>query len=118
MFGAIVLVSRAQPGLLAAPREDLAATDALLAAPAPLRELLLAGGLPAVPPGDPAAVEAAVLTALRDCASLLRRRDPALLATFRATVLDAVGRTASALHGVSVREQDEIGRIRQALDDS
>ncbi len=114
LLGVVELVARRQPGLLARPREELAGSNGLLVAPVWLRDVLLAGGLPAVPPGGPAAVRTAVLAALRDSVRILSS-DPVRLAQLRATVLDTIERTAAAVHGVTEAERAEIAEIRAAL---
>jgi hypothetical protein len=114
-FGAVVLVSQAEPGAFDAMREGVAASGALARAPVGLATLLREGGLPALPEGGAAALESGVLAALRDSVTILSR-DPAWLAGFRHVVREAVARAASAAHGVAETEAAMITRIDAALD--
>jgi hypothetical protein len=114
-FGAIILVSQADPGFFASMKESVAGSHALAEGPAELRDLLRHGGMPHVPKGDRAQQETAVLSALHEAVELLAARDTAWLASYQQVVRDAVNKTAAASHGVAQTETDMIAKIEEAL---
>ena len=60
-FGAMMLVSAADPGFFAMFKESMAGAKALATAPPDLRDLFKGGGMPSVPKGGGAEVEGACL---------------------------------------------------------
>jgi hypothetical protein len=114
-FGAVYLVSNADPGLLAMLRESAAASDAFTDATGLVREVLTTGALPRLPRNDPGRVEAEVLPALRRSLAILGAKSPADVDAYRATVLAAVERAASAVRGVNDAEAATIAKVRAAL---
>ncbi|HEU4423847.1 MAG TPA: hypothetical protein VFR67_15050 [Pilimelia sp.] len=114
-FGAVYLVSNADPGLLDMLRESFAASGSLAGSSEQVRGVLTTGPLPILPRHPPEAVEATVLPALRESVEILRRKAPEELETFREVVLDAAARAAGAAGGFSEAEAAARDKIRDAL---
>jgi hypothetical protein len=125
-FGAVHLVSNADPGVFDTIRESFAATSALAGASGLVREVLTGGPVPRLPRtpeadsaggggGGQADLAAFVLPALRRSVAILAAKAPQELASYRATVVEAVHLAAGAADGVSTRESEMIAKVKQAL---
>jgi GNAT superfamily N-acetyltransferase len=114
-FGAVYLVSNADPGVLAMIKESFAASSALAKTPGPVGELLTEGGLPTVPKVAPAELEAKVLPELTQALTLLTEKEPGEVAAFRAAVTEACDKVAEASKGVSAAEAAVLARIKAIL---
>lgn len=115
-FGAVALVSNADPGFFAMLRESFAASGAMPEASPLVREVLGSGSLPRLPGSSQADLAAVVLPALRSSVLILRAKAPGEEASFAATVLSAVQRAAVASHGVRAPEQAMLDQVRGALE--
>lgn len=115
-FGAMALVSKADPGFFAMFKESMAGSRALSAAPPEIGELLRSGGFPSPPTGDAASVEAQVLGALTQARGILGGKDQAASDAFREVILAACDQVAQASDGVAAAEQAVIDKVRAALD--
>jgi hypothetical protein len=113
-FGAVYLVSNADPGFFNVIRESFAASDALAGATGLVKEVLTGGALPRLPK-SPADVAEVVLPALRRSVAILAAKAPEELASYRSTVAEAVDRVAVAADGVSGRESVMMAKVREAL---
>ncbi|MFK3980114.1 hypothetical protein ACI2K4_06985 [Micromonospora sp. NPDC050397] len=118
-FGAVFLVSNADPGVLSMVRESFAASSAIADSTGLVREVLTTGGLPRfstdsteVKPGE---VEAVALPALRRAVEILRAKVPGEVENYRNTVLRAGDEVARAADGVSGAEAAMLDKIRDAL---
>ncbi|MFY1695321.1 hypothetical protein [Solwaraspora sp. WMMA2101] len=116
-FGAVYLVSNADPGIFSMVRESFAASDAFAGASGLVKDILTSGELPKLPRDTPAAVEGLVLPLLRRSVAVLTAKSPHDLDEYRSTVLGAVDRVARAASGVDPAEQKMIDKITQALAD-
>lgn len=114
-FGAVYLVSNADPGLFSMVRESFAASDAFAGATGLVKDVLTTGELPKLPRDTPEAVEALVLPALRRAVAVLTAKSPHDLEHYRSTVISAADRVASAASGVDPAETAMIAKIKQAL---
>jgi hypothetical protein len=114
-FGAVYLVSHADPGFFSMLRESMAASGALAGSTGLVRDVLTGGGQPRVPREPPEAVEAVVLPALRESMSILGAKAPGEVRNYRDTVLSAARRVAAASHGIQAAEAAAIEKIRAAL---
>ena len=114
-FGAVFLVSNADPGFFSMLRESFAASGALTGGTGLVKEIMTTGGLPKLPKESPDAVEAVVLPALRRSVEILARKAPGELGNYRSTVLDAAERVASASEGISADEAAMLARVKKAL---
>jgi hypothetical protein len=114
-FGAVFLVSNADPGVLSMIKESFAASGALADTAGLVKEVLTTGGLPQLPRADPQEVEVIVLPTLRRAVEILEAKAPQETDNYRRTVLAAVDRVASAAEGVSEAEATMMTKVRGAL---
>jgi hypothetical protein len=114
-FGAVFLVSNADPGVLSLIKESFAASGALADAAGLVKEVLTTGGPPQLPRDDPEAVEAIVLPELRRAVEILQAKAPQEADNFRRVVLTAVDRVARASEGVGEAETTMAAKVRAAL---
>ncbi|MFY1633459.1 hypothetical protein ACN27F_09290 [Solwaraspora sp. WMMB335] len=114
-FGAVYLVSNADPGVFGMVKESFAASGAFAGATGLVREVLATGDLPRLPRDTPAEVERLVLPALRESVAILTAKAPQELEPYRSTVIDAADRVAQAASGVDPAEATMVDKIRQAL---
>ncbi|MEV5818823.1 hypothetical protein AB0L22_06570 [Micromonospora haikouensis] len=117
-FGAVFLVSNADPGMFAMLRESFAASGAMAGASGPVKEALTTGPLPRLPRDSALEVEAVVLPALGRAVEILRAKSPGDVAAYRSLVLAAADEVARAHRGVTPAEAEVIDRIRGALAES
>lgn len=113
-FGAVFLVSNADPGPLSMIKESFAASGAISGTSGLVKESLTGGPLPRLP-HSPLEVESVVLPALRRAVEILRVKAPDEVEYYRAAVLDAADRVAQAYQGVDVAERNMIVKVRAAL---
>jgi hypothetical protein len=114
-FGAVFMVSNADPGVLALFRESFAASGAMADASGVVKEALTSGPLPKLPRDSALEVESVVLPALRRGMEILAEKVPEDVEVYRSVVLAAADRTARAHDGVSPAEAEVIERIRGVL---
>jgi hypothetical protein len=114
-FGAVFLVSNAEPGLLSTVKESFAASDTFAGSTGLVNAVLTTGELPRLAPGSPADIEAAVLPLLRRAVEILRAKAPGELDNYQDTVIAAALRTAGAADGVGAAEAAAVGRVSSAL---
>jgi hypothetical protein len=115
-FGAIFLVSTADPGFFDTVKESIAGSKALANTSPELRDLFKSGGIPKVPKGSPTEIESGVLAALQQSTTILESKGQSELDGFRNAVTTAVDQVAAVAGG----GQDEseiaaIGKVRAAL---
>lgn len=113
-FGAVFLVSNAEPGWLALVRESFAASNAIAASTGVVRDALTTGPLPRLT-GTPAEVEAVVLPELRRAVRILQAKAPDDAAQYRGIVLTAAEEVAKASRGINQDEAAMIAKVRDAL---
>lgn len=114
-FGAIALVSQADPGFFAMFKESMAGSAALQQAPTEVRELLREGGFPRPPTGSREEIRSTVLSELGQAMQVLQAKAPQQAGGYRDVILAAADRVAAASDGVAAEEQDVIEEIRRAL---
>jgi hypothetical protein len=114
-FGAVYLVSNADPGFFDVLRESFAASEALAGATGLVKEVLTGGPLPRLPKSPPADVAGVVLPALRRSVAILAAKAPEELENYRSTVRNAVDRVAARADGVSEKESAMISTVTEAL---
>ncbi|TCB95610.1 hypothetical protein E0H26_19310 [Micromonospora zingiberis] len=114
-FGAVFMVSNADPGVLALFRESFAASGAMADASGVVKAALSSGPLPKLPRDSALEVESVVLPALREAIRILTEKAPEDLPVYRSVVLAAADRTARAHNGISPAEAQVIERIADAL---
>ncbi|TDB77326.1 hypothetical protein [Micromonospora sp. KC723] len=114
-FGAVYLVSNAEPGIFAMIRESFAASEVLGEASGVVRQALTTGPLPRLPQDSTLAVESVVLPALSRAVDVLRAKSPGEVAVYREVVLAATDRVARAHGGITPAEAAAIERVGKAL---
>lgn len=115
-YGAIYLVSAADPGFFTMIVESYAAAESLAAGSGLIRDVLAGGAAPEIPRWPPEEVAAVVLPALRESVAILSAKAPEEIGTYRRTVLSAVRRAAEAVDGVQPAEKVWIERVEAALE--
>lgn len=108
VLGAIALVSRADPGFLAALRESMAAGKALQGVPEELRRIFAEFDVPSMKPGEE-------LTTLSRALAIVDGKDPGAAQALRRVVVDACQQAADAAGGVSDSEQAALSQVRQVV---
>jgi hypothetical protein len=115
-FGAVFLVSKADPGFFDAVKESLAGGKVLATTSQEMRDLLKSGGVPHLPKGSPTEVESSVLTALNRSTAILQAKNPTELDGFRAAIVSACDQVASAGGGgANEAEKAMVTRVKTAL---
>jgi hypothetical protein len=112
-FGAVFLVSSAEPGMMDMVKESFAASKAFATSSPELRDVLK--GMPKVPKGSPAEIERGVLDALEQSTTILQTKGQPELDGFRSAVTTAVDQVAMAAGGTSEAESSAIGKVKAAL---
>lgn len=113
-YGAILLVSNAEPGFLEMFKESFAASKALAGSSGVVKEAFTAGGIPRLPE-SPAELEAAVLAGLRRSMQILSGKAPDEAEAFRSTVLAACEGAARPGGGIGPAEAAVLDKIKAAL---
>ncbi|HEY7225115.1 MAG TPA: hypothetical protein VH561_16195 [Micromonosporaceae bacterium] len=114
-FGAVYMVSSAEPGFFDMVKESFAGSKAF-AKSSELRDILRSGGMPQMPQGSPEDIEQGVLSALTESQQILESKGPNDLAGFRDAVSGAVDEIAKAAGGgASPREAEAIDKIKAAM---
>ena len=113
-FGAVFLVSNADPGFVGMLRESFAASGAISDTSGLIKESLTSGPLPKLA-ASPTEVEAAVLPALRHAVRILGEKAPLEVENYRSAVLGAADQVARAHQGVDEAELAVIAKLRDAL---
>jgi hypothetical protein len=114
-FGAMFLVSHADPGFLATIKESFAGSKALAGSSPELVALFKGGGMPQMPKGSVADIESGVLSALQQATSILQEKAPDQLANYRTVVMQACEQVAEASGGVKDTETAAIDKVRTAI---
>ena len=114
-FGAVYMVSSADPGMVDMVKESFAGSKAFARAPE-LKDVLRGGGMPKVPTGSAREIEQHALSALSDSQAILASKSPEELDGFRQAVIGVVNEVANAAGGgASSREIEAIGKIKAAI---
>ena len=114
-FGAMTLVSAAEPGFLSMFKESMAGAKALAAAPADLQGVLKSGGMPPMPKGSKEEVRTNVLNALRQSKDIIAAKAPHELEPFQTVIAAAINQVAAAHDEVSESERQVITEVRSAV---
>lgn len=114
-FGAIALVSKADPGFFSSFKESLAGSKALASGPKEITEILRGGGFPTPPSGDAAAQEQAVVSGLTQAMGILGAKADGSAEAFKGVILEATRAVADASDGVSPEEQAVLDKVTAAL---
>lgn len=112
VFGAMVLVSTADPGSV--DEESHAGVRAMTLLPDDLRAVIAAAP-PALPTGSATDVEEGVLAALRSSVEIIAAREPREVEVFRAAVTEMCRSVAGADGDVAVAEKEMLTKVVDAL---
>jgi len=112
VFGAMVLVSTADPGSV--DEESHAGIRAMTLLPDDLRAVIAAAP-PSLPKGSASDVEEGVLAALKDAVQIIDEHDPREVPIFRGAVTEMVRSVAGADGEVAAAEKEMVTRIVEAL---
>ncbi|NGY60945.1 hypothetical protein G7043_18600 [Lentzea sp. NEAU-D13] len=112
VFGAMVLVSTADPGSV--DEESYAGIRAMSLLSDDLRAVVAAAP-PALPQGSASDVEAGVLAALRSAVEIINAHEPHDVAIFRAAVTEMCRSVAGADGEVAATEREMVTRVVEAL---
>ena len=112
VFGAMVLVSTADPGSV--DEESHAGIRAMTLLPDDLRAVIAAAP-PTLPKGSASDVESGVLAALKDAVEIIEAHDPREVPIFRGAVTEMVRSVAGADGEVAPAEKEMVARIVEAL---
>lgn len=114
-IGAMMLVSKADPGFMGTIKEMLAGSKALKNSSPDMQEIFKVSGMPKMPKGNPAEMEQTVLGQLQQSTQILQSKSPQELQNYRTTIMNACDQVAKAQGGSSDAEMSTIGKIRSAL---
>ncbi|HEX8868744.1 MAG TPA: hypothetical protein VF821_23995 [Lentzea sp.] len=112
VFGAMVLVSTADPGSV--DEESYAGIRAMSLLPDDLRAVIAAAP-PSLPQGSASDVETGVLAALKDSVEIINAHDPREVPVFRGAVTEMVRSVAGADGEVAAAEKEMVARVVEAL---
>lgn len=114
-FGAVFLVSSAEPGMFDMIKESFAASKSLSQASGDLQGVFKGMAMPKMPKGSPKDIESGVLSELSSSVATLQTKSPEDLDAYRHLVLDACEGAAEAAGGVSAKETDAMSKVKSAL---
>jgi BMFP domain-containing protein YqiC len=114
-FGAVFLVSNADPGMFDMIKESFAASKSFAKAGGDLQDVFKGMSMPSVPKGSKEQVEQGILSQLSASVSTLQTRSPEELDAYRQVVLDACTSTAEAAKGVAPEETAALSKVKSAL---
>jgi tellurite resistance protein len=112
VFGAMVLVSTADPGSV--DEESHAGIRAMTLLSDDLRAVIAAAP-PSLPSGTTSDVEAGVLAALKESVAIIDAHEPRDVAIFRAAVTEMCRSVAGADGEVAATEKEMVTRVVEAL---
>jgi hypothetical protein len=114
-FGAVYIVSSAEPGFFDMVKESFAGSKAFANSPE-LRDILRSGGMPQLPKGSPQEIEQGVLSALTESRQILQSKGVDELSGFRSALSDALNQVANAAGGgTSGKEAAAVDRVKAAI---
>ena len=114
-YGAVFLVSHAEPGMMDMIKESMAASKSFAQASGDLQGVFRGMSMPKIPKGNPADVEAGVLSQLSNSVATIGAKAPQDVDSYRRIVLDACNSAAKAAKGVSAPESEMLSKVMQAL---
>ncbi|MCX2947851.1 TerB family tellurite resistance protein [Lentzea sp. NEAU-D7] len=112
VFGAMVLVSTADPGSV--DEESQAGVRAITLLPDDMRAVIAAAP-PSLPKGSTSEVESGVLAALRDSVAIINAHEPRDVPIFRAAVSEMCRSVAGADGEVAAAERAMVTKVVEAL---
>jgi hypothetical protein len=114
-MGAMMLVSKSDPGMMGTIKEMMAGSKALKNSSPEMQAILKgSGGMPKMPKGSAADMENNIMSMLQQSQQILQK-NPQDLDNFRSTIMNACDQIAKAQGGVSDNETKMINKIRSSL---
>jgi hypothetical protein len=114
-FGAVFLVSNAEPGMFDMIKESFAASKSFATASGDMQGIFRGMSMPKIPKGNSPQIESNVLSDLSTSVKTLQQKAPADADAYRHIVLDACTNAAQAVGGVSAPETEMLGKVNAAL---
>jgi len=114
-FGAVFLVSNAEPGMFDMIKESFAASKSFASASGDMQGIFRGMGMPKPTKGNPQEIEANVLSDLSSSVKTLEQKDPGDADAYRHIVIDACTNAAQAVRGISAPETEMLGKVTAAL---
>jgi hypothetical protein len=114
-FGAVFLVSHADPGMFDTIKESFAASKSFATASGDLQDVFKGMSMPSVPKGSKDQVEQSILSELSASVATLQAKAPQDVDSYRHLVLDACTSAAEAAKGVAPEETAALSKVRSAL---
>ncbi|GIF67196.1 hypothetical protein Ais01nite_52310 [Asanoa ishikariensis] len=114
-MGAMMLVSKSDPGIMGTIKEMIAGSKALRGASPEMQEIFKgSGGMPKMPKGSQGDMESNIMSGLQQSMQILSK-SPQDQQNFRNTIMNACDQVAKAQGGVSDNEMMTINKIKSAL---
>lgn len=114
-YGAVFLVSNAEPGMFDMIKESFAASKSFAQASGDMQGVFRGMSMPSIPKGNPADLEPGVLSELSNSVKTLEQKAPDDADAYRHIVIDACTNAAQAAKGVSAAETEMLGKVTAAL---
>lgn len=114
-FGAVFLVSNADPGMFDMIKESFAASKSFAKASGDLQGVFKGMSMPKVPKGSKDEVESSVLSELSASVATLQAKAPEDIDSYRQVVLEACTNAAEAAKGVTPAETAALSKVKSAL---
>ena len=114
-FGAVFLVSKAEPGMMDMIKESMAASKSFAQASGDLQGVFRGMSMPKIPKGSSSEIEAGVLSQLSSSVATIQAKSPQDVDPYRRIILDACNNAAQAAKGVSAPESQMMSKVMQAL---
>ncbi len=114
-YGAVFLVSKAEPGALDMIKESIAASKSFARAGGDMQDVFRGMSMPKMPKGSQKDIEAGVLSELSTSVKTLEQKAPSDVDAYRQIVIDACTNAAQATKGVTAPETEILGKVKQAL---
>lgn len=114
-FGAVFLVSSADPGIFDMIKESFAASKSFSQASGDLQNVFKGMAMPKMPKASREQLESEILSELSSSMATLQAKSPGDADAFRNLVLDACNGAADAAGGVSTKETDAMSKVKMAL---
>jgi hypothetical protein len=114
-FGAVFLVSQADPGMIDMIKESFAASKSFAKASGDLQGVFRGMSMPKIPKGNPQDIETGVLSQLSSSVAAIQAKSPPDVQPYQHIVLDACTNAAEAAKGVTAPETEMLSKVMRAL---
>jgi len=114
-MGAVLLVSKAEPGMIDTVKESFAASKSFATASGDLQGVFKGFSMPKFPKGGTQEMESGVLSQLSASVATLQAKSPGDVDAYRHIVVEACTNAAEAAKGVSAAESAALTKVESAL---